>query len=454
MKRQLFAFLAGVLCMAAASWAGGGASAAEQASLMVDPNIQVLVEGQPFHPTDVNGDPALVFVADGTTYAPLRALAEAYGLYVTYDASTRTAQVTAEPPEEVPDEGPAAFARVLDVAPTGSLYVTRSDGSLWNGAWGDGYPVTDPEQNADGALTRVLPWTPAALDVGQWNGYALDEAGVLWGWGDASRGKLGKEGYAGGPIRIMASVRSFCQSGGWLLTVTEGDALWFLGTYGGHGIAYTPVELAENVDRASPWGAGALVLKTDGTLWRMVPTETDVPALVRLGEGFADVSPEGAVDRQGTLWDVGEDGVLQKILDNTVSTGRWGDRNLALDSEGRLWAWDGLNGDGQPESRDLTPQLAATHCRFPVCGSQPVYISDSGALCVLLDSGVKVLDREVVYAASGWYDVLAYIKRDGSLWSIRGGSLFSSEAEARALGVPHWTETAPRKEADGVLLPE
>ena len=43
---------------------------------------QVLVEGQEFHPAT-----GLVFMSDGTTYAPVRALAEAYGLEVGYDAA-------------------------------------------------------------------------------------------------------------------------------------------------------------------------------------------------------------------------------------------------------------------------------------------------------------------------------------------------------------------------------
>ena len=43
---------------------------------------QVLVEGQEFRPAT-----GLVFMSDGTTYAPVRALAEAYGLEVGYDAA-------------------------------------------------------------------------------------------------------------------------------------------------------------------------------------------------------------------------------------------------------------------------------------------------------------------------------------------------------------------------------
>ena len=44
--------------------------------------IQVLVDGEVFQPEDVNGNDVMVFTYHGTTYAPLRALAEAYGLGV------------------------------------------------------------------------------------------------------------------------------------------------------------------------------------------------------------------------------------------------------------------------------------------------------------------------------------------------------------------------------------
>ena len=41
--------------------------------------------GEVLQPTDASGNPMEVFTYNGTTYAPLRALAEAYGLEVGYD---------------------------------------------------------------------------------------------------------------------------------------------------------------------------------------------------------------------------------------------------------------------------------------------------------------------------------------------------------------------------------
>lgn len=61
-------------------------------TIEVDP-INIQVNGVTFKPTDVNGNEVPVFAYNGTTYAPLRALAEAYGLEVGYDAENNMATV-------------------------------------------------------------------------------------------------------------------------------------------------------------------------------------------------------------------------------------------------------------------------------------------------------------------------------------------------------------------------
>lgn len=61
-------------------------------TLSVSP-INIEVNGAVFQPKDASGAPVAVFVYNGTTYAPLRALAEAYGLTVAYDSEKRLATV-------------------------------------------------------------------------------------------------------------------------------------------------------------------------------------------------------------------------------------------------------------------------------------------------------------------------------------------------------------------------
>ena len=61
-------------------------------TLNVQP-AQVMVNGEVFQPKDAQGRDALVFTYNGTTYAPVRALAEAYGLTVGYDSAKNMATV-------------------------------------------------------------------------------------------------------------------------------------------------------------------------------------------------------------------------------------------------------------------------------------------------------------------------------------------------------------------------
>ncbi len=69
--------------------------------------INVMVNGEVFKPKDVNRNDVLVFVYNGTTYAPLRALAEAYGLEVSYDGSRNMAVVNDPGKAAAPAPAPA-----------------------------------------------------------------------------------------------------------------------------------------------------------------------------------------------------------------------------------------------------------------------------------------------------------------------------------------------------------
>ncbi len=94
MKHKLFSFFAGVLTTALLSTLTVSALAANGALTLTVHPIQVLVNGEVFQPKDAQGNEAMVFSHNGTTYAPLRALAKAYGLEVGYDASKRLATVS------------------------------------------------------------------------------------------------------------------------------------------------------------------------------------------------------------------------------------------------------------------------------------------------------------------------------------------------------------------------
>lgn len=93
MKRITY-FLSGALAALLISSATVSAFASSGLiTLNVQP-VQVMVNGKIFQPKDAQGRDALVFTYNGTTYAPVRALAEAYELTVGYDAARNMATVS------------------------------------------------------------------------------------------------------------------------------------------------------------------------------------------------------------------------------------------------------------------------------------------------------------------------------------------------------------------------
>lgn len=60
--------------------------------------IQITLDGQKIEPKDANGTIVEPFIVDGTTYLPVRALSNAFGLDVDWDQATQTVVLTT--PEE------------------------------------------------------------------------------------------------------------------------------------------------------------------------------------------------------------------------------------------------------------------------------------------------------------------------------------------------------------------
>ena len=92
MKTKATYFLTGVLTVILIAALTVSAMAADGWTIRVSP-IHIMVNGEVFQPKDSKGNDVECFVVNGVTYAPLRALAEAYGLEVGYDSVTRTATV-------------------------------------------------------------------------------------------------------------------------------------------------------------------------------------------------------------------------------------------------------------------------------------------------------------------------------------------------------------------------
>ena len=59
-------------------------------------NIKILLDGEEVKPVDVNGDSTEPFIIDGTTYLPVRAVAEAVGCDVEWDGETNAVSISSE----------------------------------------------------------------------------------------------------------------------------------------------------------------------------------------------------------------------------------------------------------------------------------------------------------------------------------------------------------------------
>lgn len=94
-------FLAGVLVMGLVfSLAGGALAKTAKELITVDYcDIQIIIDGTLLTPTDVNGTPVEPFAYNGTTFLPVRAIAEAAGYDVDWTQETHTVTLTSVPGE-------------------------------------------------------------------------------------------------------------------------------------------------------------------------------------------------------------------------------------------------------------------------------------------------------------------------------------------------------------------
>ena len=118
MKKRLPAFLAGMLTTALVCGLTVSALAANGLlTIDVDPSVTIKVNGEVFQPKNEQGEDVMVFKFKGTTYAPVRALAEAYGLKVGFDQSTNMATVDAADDITTPTDTTAPPADYSDWTP-------------------------------------------------------------------------------------------------------------------------------------------------------------------------------------------------------------------------------------------------------------------------------------------------------------------------------------------------
>ncbi len=96
MRKRLQGLVSGMLIGAFITGGAVYASVATKKADLYYNDIKITVDGQEITPIDANGNSTEPFIIDGTTYLPVRAMANAFGKNVDWDAETNTVVITSE----------------------------------------------------------------------------------------------------------------------------------------------------------------------------------------------------------------------------------------------------------------------------------------------------------------------------------------------------------------------
>lgn len=187
MKKNVLSFVTGMIAMLLLVGLPVTALAASGAIRIEVSPISVLVDGEVFQPKDAKGNDVMVFTYNGTTYAPLRALAEAYGLEVGYDGERHIATVSKQPAQTqapVADTGYAGFEKQWTVKEkpvtnygNEKIFTVTYFGDLSRSefkAWWKSYDLSTIKEYAERMMAEVQSGVPgyivtAYFSYGQYN---------------------------------------------------------------------------------------------------------------------------------------------------------------------------------------------------------------------------------------------------------------------------------------------
>ena len=187
MKKNVLSFISGMIAMLLLAGLPVAALAASGAIRIEASPISVLVDGEVFQPKDAKGNDVMVFTYNGTTYAPLRALAEAYGLEVGYDGERNIATVSKQPAQTqapIADTGYAGFEKQWTVKEKPvtnygdeKIFTVTYSGDLSRSefkAWWKSYDLSTIKEYAERMMAEVQSEVPgytvtAYFSYGQYN---------------------------------------------------------------------------------------------------------------------------------------------------------------------------------------------------------------------------------------------------------------------------------------------
>jgi alpha-tubulin suppressor-like RCC1 family protein len=337
------------------------------------------------------------------------------------------------------------------VAASGNL-VLRDDRTVWQAQ----DPSTTPW-----ALSPVagLPASIITVD-GDFadSGYAIDDAGQLWGWGSLADGRLGGDTPTFKTVPTLvgnvgtAPPKSLAAGNGTLLVVDSDGTAYQFGIDISHvtnpdsAVPALPFQSSGNGFVQVALGDGhAAAIKSDGSLWtwggnwagELGVGDTDPHAgMQNVGSGFVSVAATTnstvAVKADGTLWAWGQTtplvvgGPVPPTSPQQIGTGfelvaAGSSGALALKSDGSIWGWgDAPNG--------LFAGVAPTHIAD---GFVQVAAGDSGWLALKADGTAWALSSSapatMVQIASNVKQIAAngllvmLLSKDGTLWTWGAG---------------------------------
>ena len=196
MKRKTTYFLAGVLVVVFLLAMSVTALASDGSFTITIHPIRIMVNGEVFQPKDVNGQDVMVFTVNGTTYAPLRALAEAYGLEVGYDSATNTATVN-KPGQPPASAGPVVSSSdfysewTVEEKPVTNygdekIFTATYNGGLSMRDFKTWWKSLDPDEITSGAeeLAAEAQSLNPGYKVTMYFSYGTYMLGMAWGFGN------------------------------------------------------------------------------------------------------------------------------------------------------------------------------------------------------------------------------------------------------------------------------
>lgn len=145
-------FIAGILVTAVIAGGVVSASAAYQKQATLDyTGIKITLDGQAITPKDANGNTVEPFAISGTTYLPVRAVADALGLEVQWEQATQTVALTSDGSSAQSSAkttvGEGMYLVGKDI-PAGTYKLTCTD-STWSAYW-------ERSADASGELDSII----------------------------------------------------------------------------------------------------------------------------------------------------------------------------------------------------------------------------------------------------------------------------------------------------------